>query len=82
MLQAALACRRSILLLLGSAALAAGTRLVGAAEFRIDRLIVQSRGRGTISQRVDFISAAARHPVPGKYADWRPKSVGKIRCSR
>ena len=57
MLQAALACRRSILLLLGSAALAAGTRLVGAAEFRIDRLIVQSRGRGTISQRVDFISA-------------------------
>jgi hypothetical protein len=60
MLQAALACRRSILLLLGSAALAAGTRLVGAAESRIDRLIVQSRGRGTISQRVDFISAALR----------------------
>ena len=54
MLQAALACRRSILLLLGSAAL--HCRLVGAAEFRIDRLIVQSRGRGTISQRVDFIS--------------------------
>ena len=61
MLQAALVCRRSILLLLGGgAALAAGTRLVGAAESRIDRLIVQSRGRGTISQRIDFISAALR----------------------
>src|SRR5215475_8653644 len=58
--QAALACRRSILLLLGGAALAAGTRLVGAAESRIDRLIVQSRGRGAISQRIDFISAALR----------------------
>src|SRR5262245_66332315 len=56
--QAALACRRSILLLLGGAALAAGTRLVGAAELRIDRLIVQSRGKGTISQRIDFISGA------------------------
>jgi N-acetylmuramoyl-L-alanine amidase-like len=61
MLRAALVCRRSILLLLGgSAALAAGTRLVGADESRIDRLIVQSRGRGTISQRIDFISAALR----------------------
>jgi N-acetylmuramoyl-L-alanine amidase-like len=60
MLQAALVCRRSILLLLGGAALAAGTRLVGAAESRIDRLIVQSGGRGTISQRIDFISAALR----------------------
>ena len=58
MLHAALVCRRSILLLLGGAALAAGTRLVGAAESRIDRLIVQSRGRGTISQRIDFVSAA------------------------
>jgi N-acetylmuramoyl-L-alanine amidase-like len=54
-------CRRSILLLLGgSAALAVGTRLVGAAEPRIDRLIAQSRGKGTISQRIEFISAVLR----------------------
>src|SRR5262245_43976663 len=53
--------RRSILLLLGgSAALAGGTRLVGAAEPRIDGLIVQSRSKGTISQRIDLISAALR----------------------
>jgi hypothetical protein len=61
MLHAALVCRRSILLLLGGgAALAAATRLVGADESRIDRLIIQSRVRGTISQRIDFISAALR----------------------
>src|SRR5215510_8436062 len=54
-------CRRSILLLLGgSAALAVGTSLVGAAEPRIDGLIVQSRGKGTIAQRIDLISAALR----------------------
>jgi len=61
MLHDASVCRRSVLLLLGgSAALAVGTRLVGAAEPRIEGLIAQSRGKGTISQRIDFISAVLR----------------------
>src|SRR5262245_66615493 len=59
MLHDALVCRRNILLFVGGgAALAVGTRLAGAAELRIDRLIVQSRGKGTISPRIDFISGA------------------------
>jgi N-acetylmuramoyl-L-alanine amidase-like len=61
MLHDALVCRRSILLFVGGgAALAVGTRLAGAADPRIDRLIVQSRGKGTISRRIDFISGALR----------------------
>src|SRR4029434_1593049 len=61
MLHDASVCRRSVLLLLGdSAALVVDTRLVGAAEPRIEGLIAQSRGKGTISQRIDFISAVLR----------------------
>src|SRR5262245_41486457 len=44
----------------GGAVLAAGTRSVAAAETRIGRLIVESRGKGTISQRIDFLSSALR----------------------
>ena len=61
MLHDTLICRRRILLLLGGgAAMAAGARPVAAAESRIDRLIVQSRGKGTVSQRIDFISGVLR----------------------
>jgi Protein of unknown function (DUF1460) len=53
--------RRHILFLLGGgAALAAGTRPGASAEARIGRLIVEARGKGTISQRIDFISGALR----------------------
>ena len=52
--------RRDVLrILAGGAALAiAGPALAG--ESRIARLIAQARGLGTISQRIDFISAALR----------------------
>ena len=52
--------RRHILFLIGGTALAAGTGPVTAVEARIDRLIAESRGKGAISQRVDFISGALR----------------------
>jgi hypothetical protein len=53
--------RRHILFLLGGgAALVAGTTPVASVEARIGRLIVESRGKGTISQRIDFISGALR----------------------
>jgi hypothetical protein len=53
--------RRSILCLLGAAALA-GAPAAGAAgsETRISQLIEEARGKGTISQRIDFISGALR----------------------
>lgn len=53
--------RRSILGLLGGgAAYLAGARPVSAAETRIGELIEQARGKGKISQRIDFISGALR----------------------
>jgi N-acetylmuramoyl-L-alanine amidase-like len=54
--------RRSILHLLGGgAALAAGAATPSfATEVRIGRLIDEARSKGTISQRVDFISRALR----------------------
>jgi hypothetical protein len=53
--------RRSILCLLGAAALA-GAPTAGAAgsETRISQLIEEARSKGTISQRIDFISGALR----------------------
>jgi hypothetical protein len=53
--------RRSILCLLGAAALA-GAPTAGAAgsETRIGQLIEEARSKGAISQRVDFISGALR----------------------
>ena len=53
--------RRQILFLLGGgAALAVGPTPATAAEARIGRLIVESRGKGAISQRINFISGALR----------------------
>ena len=53
--------RRDILrLLAGSAALATGITPSFASEVRIDRLIDEARGKGSISQRLDFISSALR----------------------
>ena len=53
--------RRDILhLLAGSAALAAGMTPGSATEARIGRLIDEARGKGSISQRLDFISGALR----------------------
>ena len=53
--------RRTILRLVGGcAALAGGLRPSSAGEIRIGRLIDQARGKGTISQKIDFISAALR----------------------
>ena len=53
--------RRYILHLLGGgAALAAGARPGSATETRIGRLIDEARGKGAISQRIDFISASLR----------------------
>jgi len=53
--------RRSILCLLGAAALA-GAPTAGAAgsETRIGQLIEEARSKGAISQRIDFISGALR----------------------
>ncbi|HEY6023780.1 MAG TPA: hypothetical protein VIV34_06335, partial [Pseudolabrys sp.] len=51
--------RRSILGLLGGgAALAAGVQPGSTAETRIGRLIDQTRGKGTVSHRIAFISSA------------------------
>jgi hypothetical protein len=53
--------RRTILRVLGaSVALAAGVRPASAAEMRIGRLIDEARGKGSISQKIDFISGALR----------------------
>ena len=53
--------RRDLLrLLAGGAALVAGARESLATEAHIEKLIEESRSRGTISQRIDFISAALR----------------------
>lgn len=53
--------RRAILRVLGaSVALAAGVRPGSAAEMRIGRLIDEARGKGSISQKIDFISGALR----------------------
>jgi hypothetical protein len=53
--------RRSVLGLLGGgAAFCAGARPGSAAETRIGRLIDQAHGKGSISQKIDFISAALR----------------------
>src|SRR5262245_21203755 len=52
--------RRHLLALIGGTVLAAGIRPVAAAEGRIGRLIDEARGKGTISQRIDFISGALR----------------------
>jgi hypothetical protein len=53
--------RRSILGLLGGGvAFAAGAQPGSAAEARIGHLIDQAHGKGPISQRIDFISAALR----------------------
>ena len=55
------ASRRDILrLLAGGAALAVGGGPALASEARIERLIAEARGLATISQRIDFISAALR----------------------
>ena len=53
--------RRSFLRLLGATALV-GTPVAGAAgsEIRIGQLIEDARGKGAISQRIDFISGALR----------------------
>lgn len=53
--------RREILCLLGCAALsAAALRPAHAAETRLGRLIAQARSKGSISQRIEFISASLR----------------------
>jgi hypothetical protein len=53
--------RRDILrILAGGTVLAAGVTASAAGEARIARLIAQARGLATISQRIDFISAALR----------------------
>ena len=53
--------RRSILCLLGAAALAgAPTGGATGSETRIGQLIEEARSKGTISQRIDFISGALR----------------------
>src|SRR5579862_3338356 len=53
--------RRDALCLLASgAALAVGARESCASEAHIAKLIEESRSRGDISQRIDFISAALR----------------------
>jgi hypothetical protein len=53
--------RREILQLFCAAtALAAGFRPASAGEIRIGRLIDEAHGKGPISQRIDFISAALR----------------------
>ena len=53
--------RRSVLGLLGgSAAFAAGVVPGAAAETRIGHLIDQARGKGSVSQRIDFISGVLR----------------------
>jgi N-acetylmuramoyl-L-alanine amidase-like len=53
--------RRDVLrLLAGGAALAAGARPASAGETRIERLIGAARAYPTISQRIDYISAALR----------------------
>jgi len=53
--------RRTFLSLIGGgAAIIAGARSVSAAERRIGQLIDQARTKGTISQRIDFISGALR----------------------
>jgi hypothetical protein len=53
--------RRSALhLLAGGVALAAGATPGSTAEARIDRLIEEARGKGRISQRLDYISGALR----------------------
>jgi len=53
--------RRSVLQwLAGGAAWAFGAGLAPASERRIERLIGEARGLATISQRIDFISAALR----------------------
>jgi N-acetylmuramoyl-L-alanine amidase-like protein len=53
--------RRNILTILaGGGSLAAGMRPSSAAEARIGRLIDDARAKSSISQRIDFISAALR----------------------
>ncbi|HXZ21950.1 MAG TPA: N-acetylmuramoyl-L-alanine amidase-like domain-containing protein [Pseudolabrys sp.] len=55
------ASRRTILHLIGGGAvLAAGLRPGSAGEIRIGRLIDEARDKGSISQKIDFISAALR----------------------
>lgn len=53
--------RRELLrLIAGGAALGLGARAARAGEKRIDKLIVEARAYPTISERIDFISAALR----------------------
>lgn len=52
--------RRDALRMLGAGMLAAAARAAPAAEIRIGRLIEEARAKGSISQRIDFISAALR----------------------
>lgn len=53
--------RRDALRMLGAGVLAAAAaRAAPAAEIRIGRLIEEARAKGSISQRIDFISAALR----------------------
>src|SRR5215467_7378588 len=53
--------RRDILYLLGGGALlAAGLGHAEAAETRIGRLIVEAQSKGSISEKIDFISGALR----------------------
>lgn len=53
--------RRYMLYLIGGgAALAAGTTPASATEVRIGRLIDEARGKGPVSQRIEFISGALR----------------------
>jgi len=55
------ASRRTILSLIwGGTAFAAGLRPNFAGEVRIGRLITEARGKGSISQKIDFISGALR----------------------
>jgi hypothetical protein len=55
---AAIGRRRVLQLLAGGAALAAGARVSLAAQARIDKLIVEAKAHGAISQRIEFISQA------------------------
>jgi len=60
--------RRHILqILVGGAALAAGTRLSLAGEARIDRLIGEAKALPRIAQRIDFISGALRGTTYREY---------------
>jgi len=55
-----IASRRDVLRLLACGAALAAVRPARAGETRIEKLIAEARAQGTISQRIDYISAALR----------------------